>query len=132
MEDKKKKDKDNYNLKHVGQRIKMARLEMNLSQAYFKDYINAENPQATLSRLEAGIGVSSTVLLRLLNFYYENGYNIDWFLLEDNSNVLKKKSILYSLDFDKNIIIDNINQMKDSLNIMQENMKNLEEIAKEI
>lgn len=132
MEEKKKKDRDNYNLVDVGERLKTARLEMNLSQSYFKDYINAENPQATLSRLEAGIGVNSIVLLKLLNFYYENGYNIDWFLVEDNSNILKKKNLLYSLEFDKNVIIENVNQMKNKLNQMKKNMKNLENIAKEI
>lgn len=100
--------KDNFNLKKVGERLKTVRTELGLSQLDFRDLLPQNQIQVTISRLEAGQGANAEVVLLMLNYYYEKGYNLEWFIADDNSNILKKKDIVYSFDIDKKVLTNKI------------------------
>jgi len=119
-------------LQKVGERCKIARMELNLSQEFFKDLINGEQVQTAISRLESGKGANSEVLIRILNFYSEQGYNLEWFLLEDNSNILKKKDLIYSMDIDKEKLSKAFEKMNESYTSMKKNMAIIQKVVNEI
>ena len=104
----------------VGEKIKLIRKELELTQPVLEDLIQV--PRATMHRLEFGIGGSIPAFLAVLQFYADKGYSLQW-LLEDNASVMKMKDKVLSFDFDKS-------KMEKSMKTIQEEVTILEKIVK--
>lgn len=75
--------------KNVGKRLKELRTQTKLSRENLDKEL--EFSARTVERFEYGDGGNPKSLLSLLLYYANLGYNLNWILLEDNSNLFKKE-----------------------------------------
>jgi len=78
--------------KEVGSRLKELRNQEGISREALDELL--EFPRRTSERFEAGEGGNVKSFVSLLLFYSGKGYNLNWIMLEDNTNLFKKEQNL--------------------------------------
>ena len=111
--DKELNEQQNSHVEHfvtVGKRLLELRTQLKIS----KKNLDAELGFAarTVERFEYGSGGNPKSLIALLLYYVEKGYNLNWILLEDNSNLFKReKNITVNIDLGMaETYVDEINE----------------------
>lgn len=105
-------------LVELGKRIKTIRIHLlELSQEDFATIINAT--QVQVSKLEKGIGLTTSILLNIVNYLNNNGYK-GCMLLDAQFNIEN----LYSNSFESQIFMESLKEFKKNTNNSIDNMIN--------
>ena len=78
--------------KEIGLRLKELRNQEGVSREALDDLL--EFSKRTNERIEAGEGGNVKSFVSLLLYYVSKGYNLNWILVEDNTNLFKKEQNL--------------------------------------
>ncbi|UZR99611.1 helix-turn-helix domain-containing protein [Chondrinema litorale] len=100
----------NLDLKLIGERFRMLRTELDLSQKQIAEQLDVH--QNAISRLEKGIGASLELFLKLVSFY-SNYFVVDKILAKYFSVVRKDDSTMSYLD---DVAIEKLKQVQEDFN----------------
>jgi len=97
--------------KEVGFRLKELRNQEGVSREALDELL--EFPRRTNERFEAGEGGNVKSFVSLLLFYASKGYNLNWILLDDNTNLFKKEQNL-AINIDLGMAEELVNEMSEN------------------
>jgi hypothetical protein len=107
-----------YSLKDIGQKVEFLRKVLKFNQQQDLDFA-LHFTRNTIHRIESGKGANANNLVRLLKFFHDNNFNLNWLFTEgddknfmntNNNDVIGKIS---SEDFD--VILNILNHAKSNL-----------------
>ena len=110
--------------KNIGERIKILRSEIGLTQTQIEEECNI--PGLTLHRIEFGIGGTIPNFIAILQFFEERGYNLEWILSTDNKNLFKQKEINLSIEYEKDKVVNSVEKIYHEVDKLKAILKKME------
>ncbi|POS00919.1 helix-turn-helix protein [Flavobacterium croceum DSM 17960] len=117
-------------LKMVGERIRLIRKELQITQQKLEEDTGLNPP--TVQRLENGKGGTIPALITILNYFHKKGYNLKWFILDNNSNELKKYNSLVDFQIDKIELKEATQSLEEQIHEVKKHINKINRIINKI